>query len=64
MPDAAYNFWVEAIRRLTAHPDWPAQRSAQGLFEFNMVGAEFEALAKRKTAEFRQLARDVGLVSQ
>lgn len=64
MPDAAYNFWVEAIRRLTAHPDWPAQRSAQGLFEFNMVGAEFEALAKRKTAEFRQLARDVGLVTQ
>ncbi|WP_421990112.1 tripartite tricarboxylate transporter substrate binding protein [Roseococcus sp.] len=64
MPDAAYNFWVEAIRRLTAHADWPAQRAAQGLFEFNMVGAEFEALAKRKTAEFRQLARDVGLVSQ
>lgn len=64
MPDAAYNFWVDAIRRLTAHPDWPAQRSAQGLFEFNMVGAEFAELAKRKTAEFRQLARDVGLVTQ
>ncbi|MBS7811469.1 tripartite tricarboxylate transporter substrate binding protein [Roseococcus pinisoli] len=64
MPDAAYNFWVNALRRLTAHPDWPDQRAAQGLFEFNLVGAEYEALAKRRTAEFRQLARDVGLVSQ
>ncbi|TCH99911.1 tripartite tricarboxylate transporter substrate binding protein [Roseococcus sp. SYP-B2431] len=64
MPDTAYDFWVDALRRLTAHPDWPAQRSAQGLFEFNMVGAEFTELAKRRTAEFRQLARDVGLVSQ
>ncbi|MBY0338052.1 MAG: tripartite tricarboxylate transporter substrate binding protein [Acetobacteraceae bacterium] len=64
MPDAAYNYWVEALRRLHAHPAWPEQRAAQGLFEFNLVGAEYEALAKRRTAEFRQLARDVGLVTQ
>ncbi|UPY34998.1 tripartite tricarboxylate transporter substrate-binding protein [Sediminicoccus sp. KRV36] len=64
MPDAAYNFWVEAIRRLQAHPAWPEARAAQGLFEFNLVGAEYAELAKRRTAEFRQLAREVGLVTQ
>jgi hypothetical protein len=29
-----------------------------------MVGAEFEALAKQRTAEFRNLARQAGLVAQ
>jgi putative tricarboxylic transport membrane protein len=64
MPDAAYNFWVEALRRLHAHPAWAEQRAAQGLFEFNLVGAQYAELAKRRTAEFRQLAREVGLVVQ
>jgi putative tricarboxylic transport membrane protein len=64
MPDAAYAFWVEALRRLHAHPAWAEARTGQGLFEFNLRGAEYEALAKRRTAEFRQLAREVGLVTQ
>lgn len=63
MPDPAYNYWVEALRRLHAHPAWPAQRAAQGMFEFNVVGEEFSQLAKRRTAEYRQLAREVGLVT-
>lgn len=64
MPDAAYTYWVEALRRLHAHPAWPEQRAAQGLFEFNVVGPDYAELARRRTAEFRQLAREVGLVVQ
>lgn len=64
MPDAAYNYWVEALRRLQADPRWPAARDGAGLFELNLVGAEYEALAKRRTAEYRQLAREVGLIQQ
>ena len=63
MPDAAYNYWVETLRRLHAHPAWPEARAGQGLFEFNVVGEEFSQLAKRRTAEYRQLAREVGLVT-
>lgn len=62
MPDAAYDYWVDVLRRLHAHAAWPEARAAQGMFEFNMVGAEFAALAKRRTEEYRQLARDVGLI--
>ncbi|WP_160122599.1 Bug family tripartite tricarboxylate transporter substrate binding protein [Rhodovarius lipocyclicus] len=62
MPDAAYNWWVDAIRRLQANPVWAEQRNAQGLFEFTMVGEEFSRFAKARTAEYRQLARDVGLI--
>lgn len=64
MPDAAYDFWVEALRRLQAHPAWAEARNGQGLFAFNLLGAEYAALARRRTAEFRALAREVGLVTQ
>jgi putative tricarboxylic transport membrane protein len=64
VPQAAYDYWVDALRRLLADPRWAETRSAAGLFEFNLVGAEFEALAKRRTAEYRDLAREVGMVQQ
>jgi putative tricarboxylic transport membrane protein len=63
-PDQAYNYWAEALKKLQADPRWAAIRDGAGLYEYNMVGAEFDALAKRRTAEYRQLARDVGIVQQ
>ncbi|MFZ6761153.1 MULTISPECIES: tripartite tricarboxylate transporter substrate binding protein [Acetobacterales] len=63
-PDAAYDFWVGAIRKLQADPRYAEARSGAGLFEYNVTGAEFDALAKKRTAEYRALAKDVGLVSQ
>jgi len=64
IPDAAYAYWVDAIRRLHAHPGWPAMRDGAGLFEFNLAGRDFEELAKRRTAEYRALAREVGVIQQ
>jgi putative tricarboxylic transport membrane protein len=64
IPDAAYEYWADALRRLYAHPGWPAIRDGAGLFEFNMAGREFEELAKRRTAEYRALAREVGVIQQ
>ncbi len=63
-PDAAYAYWTDALKRLHAHPGWPAIRDGAGLFEFNMVGQEFDELAKRRTAEYRSLAREVGVIQQ
>jgi putative tricarboxylic transport membrane protein len=62
--DAAYQYWVEALRKLTADPRYVEARTGAGLFEFNSFGSEFDALAKQRTAEYRKLARDVGLVAQ
>jgi len=64
VPQAAYDYWANALRRLHADPRFAEARAGAGLFEYNSVGAEFEALAKARTAEFRQLARDVGIVTQ
>ena len=64
MSDAAYEYWTGALRRLAADPRWTEARAGQGLFEFASIGAEFEALAKRRTAEYRALAKEAGLVQQ
>ncbi len=59
--DASYKFWTEALSKLNADPRWQKARTEQGLFEFNLIGAEFDAFAKKQTADFRALAREVGL---
>jgi len=63
-PDAAFEYWANALRRLHADPRWIAIRDGAGLYEFNLVGREFEELAKRRTAEYRALAREVGVIQQ
>lgn len=61
-PDDAYRFWVEALRRLNADQRFAEERSKAGLFPYPVVGEEFDALARRRTAEMRTLSREFGLV--
>ncbi|WP_377844733.1 Bug family tripartite tricarboxylate transporter substrate binding protein [Bosea sp. UC22_33] len=60
-PEASYNYWTGVLTKLNADPRWQKARTEQGLFEFSMVGAEFDAFAKKRTADFRALAAEVGL---
>ena len=64
MPDAAYEYWTAALRKLVADPSWAEARAGQGLFAFSSIGPEFEAMAKKRTAEYRALAKDAGLLQQ
>jgi len=60
--NASYQFWAEALKKLNSDPRWQKARTEQGLFEFNMSGPEFDAFAKKRTSDFRALAREVGLI--
>ena len=64
MPDVAYEYWTAALRTLVADPRWAEARAGQGLFAFSSIGPEFEAMAKKRTAEYRALAKDAGLLQQ
>lgn len=59
--DAAYAYWTDALAKLNATPEWQTARAEQGLYAYNLVGAEFDAYAKERTAAFRELAASVGL---
>jgi putative tricarboxylic transport membrane protein len=59
--DEQYTFWVDALKKLNSNPQWQKVRGEQGLFEYDLVGPEFDAFAKARTKAFRQLASEVGL---
>ena len=59
--DAQYAYWTDALTKLNADPRWMKVREDQGLYEYALIGAEFDRLAKEQTEKFRSLAREVGL---
>jgi len=59
--DEAYGYWANALTELNANPEWQKALTEQGLYGFDMVGADFDAFAKSRTAAFRTLAASVGL---
>ena len=59
--DEQYTYWTTALSSLNGNPDWQKARTEQGLFEYDLVGADFDAFAKKRTQDFRALAAEVGL---
>lgn len=59
--DEQYDYWLNALKTLNAKPEWQKARDAQGLYEYDLVGKEFEAFAKKRVNDFRELAKEVGL---
>ena len=63
MGDDAYAYWTDALSQLNDNPEWQTARAEQGLYEYNLIGEEFDAFAKQRTAAFRDLATSVGLAT-
>lgn len=58
---ADYDWWAENLKKLSATPEFAAERQARGLFEFNMFGQEFDDKVKADVANFKVLAKEAGL---
>jgi putative tricarboxylic transport membrane protein len=59
--DDDYNWWVESLKKLSATPEFAAEREARGLFEFTLVGQEFDDKVKADVTRFKALAEEAGL---
>jgi len=62
VPDDAYAFWVEAMKKVEASPEWARIRAGRGLAPFFKGGAAFEAFVKKQVEDFRELSRSLGLI--
>ena len=62
--DADYKVWTEAFRKTMATPAFGRLRAERGLFPFDLVGAEADAYAKKRVADYRKLVQDFGLVAK
>lgn len=62
MSDAAYSFWVDAIRKMYASDLWQEIMQANGLMPFGRFGQELEAFVQQQVAEIQSLSREIGLI--
>lgn len=60
--DEDYQFWKAAFDKLLASEDFAKLRDQRELFPFAMTGPELDAYVKQQVAQYKQLAREFGLI--
>jgi putative tricarboxylic transport membrane protein len=56
-----YAWWTQALKKVSATPEFEKERADRGLFPFTLIGPEFEARVKIDVENFRKLAADAGM---
>lgn len=60
--DADYQWWVDTFNKTMASPGYAALQQQQGLFPFNLTGAELDKFVKERTKSYGELASTFGLI--
>jgi putative tricarboxylic transport membrane protein len=63
MSDEAYDFWVDALGKVEASPEWAVARADNGLLPLRLLGDDFTAYALDAVSSFRTLSEPYGLVA-
>ncbi|MRX31960.1 tripartite tricarboxylate transporter substrate-binding protein [Aminobacter sp. NyZ550] len=59
--DADYQWWADALKKLSATPEFVKEREARGLYEYTLIGADFDAQVKADVARFKVMAKEAGM---
>lgn len=62
--DADYQWWLEAFKKAMAEPGFAQLQTQQGLYPFDITGAELDAYVKEKVAAYKVLADEFGLIKK
>jgi len=60
--DEDYQFWKASFDKLLTSEDFAKLRDQRELFPFAMTGPELDAYVKQQVAQYKQLAREFGLI--
>ncbi|MCY1274495.1 Tripartite tricarboxylate transporter family receptor [compost metagenome] len=60
--DEDYAFWKNSFDKLLASEDFARLRDQRELFPFAMTGQELDTYVKKQVAQYKQLAREFGLI--
>ncbi len=63
MTDEAYAFWVDALGKVEASPEWAIERENNGLLPLRLLGEDFTLYALDAVDSFRTLSEPYGLVA-
>ncbi|GAB1583549.1 Bug family tripartite tricarboxylate transporter substrate binding protein [Phyllobacterium phragmitis] len=59
--DADYNWWVDSFKKLVETPEFKKEREARGLYEYTVIGKEFDEQVRADVARFKVLAKEAGM---
>ena len=59
--DADFKAWSAAFKKTMDTPAFDKLRAERGLFPFDLVGAEADAMAKKQVLDYRKVVQDFGL---
>lgn len=59
--DEDYNWWVKAFEKMSKTPEFAKERETRGLFEFTLLGKDFEDRVKSDVTKFKVLAKESGM---
>lgn len=62
MPAAAYNYWLNALKKVEKSAEWTKVREQNSLGQYLLVGAEFQVFIDRQVNQFRNLSRELGII--
>lgn len=60
--DADYNWWSNAFSKVMSTKQYDELRAKQGLFPFDMTGAELDAYVKQRVKDYTEIAQTFGLI--
>ncbi|MFC3164911.1 Bug family tripartite tricarboxylate transporter substrate binding protein [Ciceribacter thiooxidans] len=59
--DADYDWWVSTFEKMSKTPEFAKERESRGLFEFTLLGKDFDKRVKDDVAKFKILAKEAGM---
>lgn len=62
--DEAYAWWKNSFDQLLASEDFVKLRESRELYPFAMTGDELDAYVKKQVAQYKELAKEFGLIQQ
>jgi putative tricarboxylic transport membrane protein len=60
--DAAYDYWVSAVKAVALSPEWTALREKNGLAEFTSFGKEFDAFVGKQIENVAALSKELNII--
>lgn len=60
--DAAYDYWVSAVKAVAVSPEWSELREKNGLAEFTSFGKEFDTFVSKQIANVADISTELGII--
>ncbi len=60
--NAAYDYWVKAVKTVALSPEWTELRAKNGLAEFTSFGSDFDTFVRKQIENVATLSKELNII--